>query len=1136
MKLNCKGMKKNLLLLVNALKQRETKQFIRTMKCTLLLLFLLIIQAQAGTVKSQNAHVTLKTGPTTLKEVMAQVEQQTEYLFVYSDTEVNVNKKITIKKGRQQVADLLKLLAENGIAYNFSDNYISLRKQPAASPIAQQTGKTIKISGKVVDPSGEAVIGANITVKNNTSMGTITDVDGHFELSVPAHAVLLVSYIGYKNQEIKVGGKTSFNIRLAEDSEVLNEVVVTALGIKREEKALGYAVQKIGGDDLASVKSIDVATSLTGKIAGLNIQNSTEFNEAPKVRLRGEAPIVIVDGIPYANIGLNEIAPDDIESIDVLKGATASALYGSRGSHGAIMVTTKKGAEKEGLNVSVNSNTMFFAGYLAFPEVQTSYSRGYGGKYNDDYVWGDKLDIGRTAMMWDPIAQEMREQELVSKGKDNFKNFLQFSFVTNNNVSVTQKGKYGSFRASLTHVYNRGQYPNQNLNKVTFNVGGEMHWKKFKMEASAAYNKRISSNDNGAGYTGSYIYDMIIWGGTEYDVRDYRNYWITGKEHVQQNWYDDNWYDNPWFKANEIIDAYDIDVINASLNMSYEITPWLKAMVRGGTDVYTKRNEWRNPLSANNAWDKKGFYGVSRGTDFSINTDALLMADKSWGKFNMNALFGVNLYYYKYDSMRSTTKGGLSIPGFYSLNASKDPVNASSSLKQRQTNSLYGKLSLSWASTYFVDVTGRNDWSSTLRADERSYFYPSVAGSVVLSEIIKLPSWWDFLKVRASWTTSKTDADIYANNNAYSVSTEVWDGLATASYPGTLIGGTVKPKKSVIWEYGMATNFFANRLHMDVAYYRKSESDFIIKGGCSSATGYSSIQTNFKETRLRSGFEITVGGTPVKTKDFSWDILTNWAHDQYTYQEIDPDYSTKKPWVKKGATWDWYAIKDWERDPQGNIIHNGGMPVRNDFQTKIGKLTPDLVWGITNTFKYKALTFSFTLDGRIGGISFSKTHQMLWNTGAGKDTDTQWRYDEVVNGKNTYIGQGVKVVSGSVKRDQDGNILEDTRVFAPNDVVVSYEAYISKYHDNNNTPSRQNVLDETFFKLRNISLLYDLPASLCEKLKMKSASIGITGQNLFLWAKEYKYADPDKGGDNDGIESLNSPSQRYIGMNLKLNF
>lgn len=272
--------------------------------------------------------------------------------------------------------------------------------------------------------------------------------------------------------------------------------------------------------------------------------------------------------------------------------------------------------------------------------------------------------------------------ELTSKGKDNFNNFLQFSMVTNNNVSVTQKGKYGSFRASATQVYHKGEYPNQKLNKMTFSVGGEMKWQKFSMDATAAYNKRVSSNTVGSGYSSSYIYNMVIWGGTEYDVRDYRDYWVKGKENEMQNWYDKSWYDNPWFKAYEQITSYDTDVFNTSVNTSYEITPWLKAMARAGADIYNKREESRNAISANGAWDKKGYYSINKDTKFSVNADAMLMADKTWGKFNLNGMFGGNIFYRHDDDMLSKTQGGLSIPGYYSLKSSSDPVSATSSLKQ----------------------------------------------------------------------------------------------------------------------------------------------------------------------------------------------------------------------------------------------------------------------------------------------------------------------------------------------------------------------------------------------------------------------------------------------------------------------
>ncbi|MDD4514033.1 SusC/RagA family TonB-linked outer membrane protein [Massilibacteroides sp.] len=870
----------------------ETKRSTSRGKRCLSLLSLLICLFCSLTLSAQNNEhekISIQANRQPVEEVFKLISNQSKVKFFYGETVINNELTVSLNMRNTPVRTILdEITKQTGLKFNREGNTISVS---SSNRPQQSISSTKKISGTVIDQSGIPVIGANVVVKGTTN-GTITGLDGEFTLEVPEKSQLAVSYIGYTPKEILVGSNTVYRIELAEDNKTLDEVVVTALGIKREEKALGYAVQKVSSETFLTAKGIDIASSLSGKVAGLNIQNSTEFSEDSKILLRGQTPLLVIDGVPYDNMSLNEIAADDIASIDVLKGATASALYGARGGTGALMITTKKG-EKEGLNIDVNSNTMFFSGYLAFPEVQHSYSAGTGGKYNNNAVWGDKLDIGRTAIMWDPFAYEFREQELISKGKDNYKNFLQFSWLTNNNVSVSQKGEFGSFRTSITHAYNRGQYPNQDLNKLTFMVGGDMSWNNFKLDATASYNKRIASNISGTGYSGSYIYDMVIWGGTEYDVRDYRNYWIKGLENVQQNWYDDSWYDNPYFKANEVINGYDTDIFNAAVNLTYEFSPWLKLIGRAGADVATRRDIWRNAISANYGWDKKGYFGIDRDTKLSTNADAILMFDQSWNKFNINALVGSSVYYYKSDLLESTTKGGLSIPGFYSLNASIDPVNTTSEYYQKRVNSLYGKLSLSWASTYFLDITGRNDWSSTLRSEERSYFYPSVSGSIVLSEILKLPGWWDFLKVRSSWTSTKKDASIYANNNVYSIKTNVWDGLNTAEYPTTLIGGSVRPNKSETWEAGAAFNLFENRFNLDFTYYRKMESDFIINGSASHMTGFKYIQTNSKEKRLRQGVEIIIGGTPIKTADFSWNILTNWGHDKYTYAEIDPEFSTK---------------------------------------------------------------------------------------------------------------------------------------------------------------------------------------------------------------------------------------------------
>lgn len=404
-----------------------TKKIPLVMKLFIFYLFCSISMLQAVESYAQNARLSLNVEEETVANILQQIENASDFDFFYNNSHVDLDRRVSITAQNSDIFTILNEVFEGtGVHYTVLDKKIILSTEIETSiQRTQQQNNTVK--GKVIDIKGEPIIGATVK-ETGTNNGAITDINGLFSIGVKANASIEVSFVGYKTETIKaIPGKT-LTITLKEDNEMLDEVVVTALGIKREEKALGYAVQKVNGDKLTTTKGVDIASSLTGKIAGLNIQNSTEFNENAKILLRGETPIVIVDGIPYDNIGLDDIAPDDIESIDVLKGATASALYGARGSSGAIMITTKKGTDAEGLNISINSNTMFFSGYLAFPETQSSYGRGQSGKYgNSGYVWGDKLDIGRTAVLYNPYTYEWEEQELVSKGKDNYKNFLQFS-------------------------------------------------------------------------------------------------------------------------------------------------------------------------------------------------------------------------------------------------------------------------------------------------------------------------------------------------------------------------------------------------------------------------------------------------------------------------------------------------------------------------------------------------------------------------------------------------------------------------------------------------------------------------------------------------------------------------------------
>ena len=635
----------------------------------------------------------------------------------------------------------------------------------------------------------------------------------------------------------------------------------------------------------------------------------------------------------------------------------------------------------------------------------------------------------------------------------------------------------------------------------------------------------------GTGYGGSgYLYNLLIWSGADFDIRDYKNYWIPGKEGELSNWMDRSWYENPYLIANEVTSANDYNLVNAYIDASYDILPWLKANLRSGADYYGSKDEWKTPIGSTAGWgSKKGYYGIKESSGFSINNDLLLMAEKKLGDFNVDGFLGGSIYYWNTNSLTGETKNGIILPNYYSLNASVEPSTSSKSFSQKQVNSIYGKAAVSWRNAVFAEVTGRNDWSSTLPESTRSYFYPSVSGSIVLSEFIPMPSWTSFWKVRGSWTKTKYDVGVYDINKVYLITTNVWDDMTAAYNPTSLRSNDLLPSTSRTYEIGTALHFLQNRLRIDYAYYNKENYNNTRWATLSPTCGYTSTLVNYGETQVRKGHEITVSGDIIKNKDLTWTASFNWARDRYYYGDIDPVYSTQKPWVAKGERWDWISAYDYQRDSQGNIIHNSeGLPLINPYESIQGYTSPDWIWGLSTTLKWKNFTVDVTIDGRVGGLMFAQTDQALWNSGAHIDSDNQYRYEEVVNGNKTFIGTGVKLVSGSAEWDSFGNVISDDRVFAPNDIVVSYETYMTNMNPYVGTIRTQNLLDPTFIKLRNLAINYTLPKEWCKKICLQGLTVGIVGQNLLMWTKEFRFSDPDWGED-----SINTPSTRLIGFNVK---
>ncbi|OIQ90732.1 TonB-dependent receptor SusC precursor [mine drainage metagenome] len=1008
------------------------------------------------------------------------------------------------------------------------------------------------VTGKVVGENGAAIPNASVIAKN-TKIATSANANGEFAISVPSTVkVLIISSVGFASVEEPINGRSRIEVKLNPVAENLKDVVVTALGIKRETKALGYSVQKISGESLQKVSGVDVATSLTGKVAGLLVKNSSDFGAVPDLTIRGEKPLLVIDGIAYANKTLTDISSEDIESITVLKGATASALYGNRGGQGALLITTKNGSSnKEGITIDYTTNTMFTAGFLAIPAKQAVYGRGSNNTYdkNSDNSWGTKMD-GSIQNQWDPKLKAYRDYAYLPIGANNFKNFLEQGYITNNNFNVGYKKDNISLRSSLNWTENKGRYPNSTLDKYTYTFGGDFTSNKFKLSSNLSYARKSSPNLGSNGYT-SYdpMYELLIWSAADFNILDYKNnYWLKPGE--IQNYTYQSGDNNPYFDRYEKINKVSRDIFNADMSMSYQITDWLKATVRSGLDFYKEVGELKvswgsqtytgnTPVPGNQyTWNgyKTGGYVIGQNSGFSMNSDLLLTGDRSYKKFKVDYLAGATIFKKRDDNLYANTNGGIAVPGFFSIKASVQPATVTESTAAQQINSVFGRVAFSWNKMAFIEATGRNDWSSTLPASTRSYFYPSISSSFVISELLpyRTKSWLDLLKVRGSWTSSKTIPGIYAINSSFSLNNATWGTLNGATAPSNIYSKDARPESNNTFETGVQAMFLKNRFMVDVSYYSKRNFDRLANAPLTASSGYTSSYININEELTRKGWEVVLNGAVLKKKDLQINFGANWSTFKRFITKIDPKYSAKKPWVYQGARYDVLYSKAFLKDPSGNLIYNNGRLVYSSYDSKFGYTDPDWIWGINSTVRYKNFSLYVSFDGVHGGLMNTRTESYMWQAGVHPNSVTAARAADVATpGSKNFLGDGVKVTSGTVAYDALGNITADTRVFAKNDVYTTYKQYIVDLHNSSawgGNGSSADTYSKTFFKLREISLTYQLPNKILHGIA-KAASVSFIGQNVLLKAKDFKYSDPD-----GGTEDFADASTRYLGMNIKLTF
>ncbi len=1122
------------------------KKSLLIMKLIVILIFISCMQVSA---KSYSQNITLNLKSVELKKALSTIEKQSDYRFLYSERKMTGSDRVSINVTNEDISKVLnQLLTGTGLSYRqLENNLIVIVKE-------DEVLKDVLIRGKVTDKTtGQPLAGVSIQIKGTTT-GTSTDANGAFSINVPDDAILVITSVGYERIEVPVNGQTNINISLEPSITGLHEVVVTALGIKRQERELGYATQEIKGSSIETVRGVDVGTSLTGKVSGLVVKNSPEFMAAPDITIRGEKPLLVIDGVPYGNMTLREIPADDIESINFLKGATASALYGSRGGSGAVMVTTKHGSTKKGLHVSVNSGSMFEAGYLAIPVMQSEYGRVVNTATNTyvrsaDGAWGPPLD-GKEVIQWDPISKTMKPMPFIARGKDNFKNFQEQGYILNNNVSVSQTGDLGSFRASATFVQNKGTYPNSRFDKIIYSIGGDIKVKRFSMTTNISYNNQSAPNMGFNGYTAyDPMYSMLVWGAPDWDVRDFKDYWVVPDE-VQNSSYTAG-SNNPYFDRYQRLHTYKNDVFNGSFTLNYELTDWLKAMVRTGYDNFSNKQEVRISKGSfqgggattvipggTEVWgeSQRGSYndGISRG--FSSNSDAMLLVQKDVHDFSINGFVGGSIFYQQNEGIEALTQGGLNIPGFYSLKASANPPLVNSVISKNQINSLYGKIGMGWKNLVYVEGTGRNDWASTLPKATRSYFYPGISGSFIPSELMTHKDWLSFWKLRASYATYRTPARIYAINNVYTVTPNSWGTLSSASFPTSIRPSNINPEGSSSLEVGTNAAFLNNRLSLDVTLYKKRMYDFIVNANISPSSGFNSVFTNSNEERARRGIELTLNATPVRTNSITWNVSFNWTKYATYFTRLDSLYSVNnRDWVKVGKRVDYYTINEYQTDNQGHIVFNNGVPTYKPILSLAGYSDPDWVWGFSTNVKYKSFTLAVSLDGRVGGLAQSTTEMYMWISGNHPNSvnDDRLKYATDPGTKN-FLGDGVKVVSGSITYDPNLHVASDTREFAPNDIYTTYKSYITAMHKGTawgGSPSPVDLYSTTFFKLREFSLSYRLPQAFVQKINSQGITVSAIAQNLLYWAKQFKFSDID-----GGTENFADPSMRYIGVNIRLDF
>lgn len=1031
-----------------------------------------------------------------------------------------------------------------------------------------------RVTGKVLSSKDKQPIpGVNILVRN-TELGTTTDGDGNFTLNAPAGATLVFSSIGFEGQTVSIGNQTQLTVTLQEAEQSLGEVVVTALGIKKEAKRLGYATAVVNPEQVTTNRTVNFMNALQGKIAGVNISNlGTGAAGTSKIRIRGQSsfsgqnsPLIVVNGVPIDNSnfgqntgntggdnsignrsgtnysdggdGLSSINPDDIEGMTVLKGGTAAALYGSRAKDGAILITTKTKGTSQGIGVVYNTNFTTDQP-LDYTDFQYEYGQGeYGVRPTapnpTSGVWsfGEKF-AGQTQVLFGGITLPY------APVYNRINTFYRNGSTWTNSVALSSGSEKGGFNLSLSNLDNKGITSNNTYSRKTINLGFSYNLSPKlsvtgTMNYSNEYNKnppQIAQQDNS---TPTVVYTLA--NSIPLDVLEANQINpTTGNEFIYSRFMNRT---NPYFVLNNKFENIRRDRLFGNIAVRYNFTDWLYLQGRVGQDYWSRDQDYNFPtgqasLAAAPAGFVNGSYVQEARRFRELNSDFLIGANRKFGVFGIDITAGGNQLYRRSD-LNSVLVTDFIVRGLYvpQNGRVKDPLYG---LSERKVNSLYGAAELSYKDFLYLNGTVRNDWFSTLAPANRSILYPSVTASFVFSQAFdNLPGWLNFGKLRAAYAEVGSDGDVapYSNNLFYAVNANLFPNPAGQGQPvgfitsNTVPSATLKPSRVAEAEAGLELKMVNNRVGLDIAVYEKVTSDQIVQAQSSDASGYTSTLINNGQSRNR-GVEVLLNLSPIRTKNFSWDVTLNGSYNKTKLLKLLTDTPGEQIVVGNGVfVGDLRQVVGEElgqlysfgyaRDAQGRIVHGGdGIPNRTPAPISFGSALPKYIGGITNTVNYKGLNLSFLIDFKLGGKMISGTNLNLFRHGLQRET---------------LVGRGDadnKMVGAGANTNGEANAVR---------------AFVQDYYSVGRSKSlgEQVVYDAGFWKLRQISLGYDFTKLLPKDLFIKAIRISAVANNVAILKKWVPNLDPEQFGFSSdnliGLESTGLPTTRSIGFNLNVKF